>query len=129
MAEEQGKRAKIGFWVLTGLLVLAMCFSGVANTLHAQGLVDIVVGKLGYPEYVHTIIGPAKLIAAAIIAAPKLPRLKEWAYAGLTIDFTGAIASYVLIGEAGVSIAPPTLLLCITLGSYFLRPASRRLAD
>ena len=41
-----------------------------------------VMIELGYPGYLATIMGTAKVVAAVVLVVPRLPRLKEWAYAG-----------------------------------------------
>ena len=126
MAETTDKKRLIAYWVLTGIISLALTVSGIANLMHAQGLVDTIVTELGYPEYVLTILGPAKLLAAGILAAPKLPRLKEWAYAGIAIDMVAAFASHAMVAPKPGMIAP-LVILSLALGSWYLRPESRRL--
>ena len=86
------------------------------------------VTALGYPAYLLYILGPAKLAGSFVLAFPGLPRLKEWAYAGFTIDFLGAAASHGLHGDGFGMIVAPLVALAILMGSYLLRPASRRLA-
>ncbi len=60
---------------------------------------------------------------------PKFPRLKEWAYAGIVIDLIGAAYSHIAYGDAVGDIVPPVVLLALAMGSYFLRPADRKLPD
>ena len=57
--------------------------------------------QLGYPAYLATILGTAKILAGLVVAAPRLPRLKEWAYAGILINMLGATASYRRAGLFG----------------------------
>jgi len=54
--------------------------------------------------------------------------LKEWAYAGIVFDLTGAIASHLLADDPLSETIPPLVLLAMTVASWALRPASRRLA-
>ena len=93
----------------------------------AEGPVEGVVGRLGYPLYFLTILGSFKLAGVVTLAAPGLPRLKEWAYAGFAFDFIGAAASHVLHGDGLDKIAPPLVILSVLVGSYLLRPGERRL--
>ena len=123
-SENKGKI--VAFWILTGLVVLSQGASGVGDLMKAPAIVEGVTA-LGYPEYILTILGPAKLIGVAVLAAPGLLRLKEWAYAGFTIDFLGAFASHLFAGDPIANAAPAFVLLVVVLGSYFLRPESRRL--
>lgn len=83
---------------------------------------------LGYPAYLLTILGFWKVGAAIAITVPRLPLLKEWAYAGFFFHLTGASASHIFAGDpiwpAGFS---PLIFLGLVIASWALRPASRRL--
>ncbi|KIG13508.1 hypothetical protein DB30_08020 [Enhygromyxa salina] len=83
---------------------------------------------LGYPLYLMPLLGVAKLLGAMAIVAPAYPRLKEWAYAGIVFDLVGAMYSQIRMNEAEQIIAP-MLLLLLALGSWYLRPPSRKLPD
>lgn len=124
---ENNKGRIIGYWICTGIICLTQGASGVMDF---SGFAPIVEGitALGYPQYVLYILGFWKLAAVAALLSPGLPLVKEWAYAGLFFDFTGAFASHALHGDGIDLLAPPLVLLAILAGSYFLRPASRRLA-
>lgn len=127
MAEENtGKGRIIGFWILTGLVVLSQGASGIMDLMGAEAVAS-GVKLLGYPSYLLYILGPAKLAGVAVLAIPKMPRLKEWAYAGFAIDFVGAAASHALNGDGIQLIAPALVLFAVLMGSYFLRPDDRRL--
>lgn len=84
---------------------------------------------LGYPQYLLTMICVAKILGVLALLAPGFPRLKEWAYAGLTIDLIGASVSHAAVGDPLPNIAIPLVILAIGAASYFLRPDSRRLPD
>jgi hypothetical protein len=58
-----------------------------------------------------------------------LPRLKEWAYAGIFFNMMGAIISHVARKDAAWSIAVTITIAAITLTSWALRPQNRRLGD
>ena len=57
---------------------------------------------------------------------PRLPRLKEWAYAGLVINYTGAAASHIAVGDGAAKLVGPAFFLAVTMVSWALRPPSRR---
>jgi uncharacterized membrane protein YccC len=124
MAANKGKI--IAFWILTGLIVISQGASGVADLMQAQGLLD-GVSALGYPAYILKILGPFKIVGVIALAVPGLLRLKEWAYAGFFFDFTGACLSHVYNGDSIDLILPSLIATLVLLGSYFLRPDSRRL--
>jgi hypothetical protein len=59
---------------------------------------------------------------------PRFPRLKEWAYAGIFFDLTGAAASVAAVGVYGVyafHIVAPLVLAGLTVASWALRPENR----
>ena len=78
--------------------------------------------ELGYPPYLLTILGVAKLLGLLVVLAPGLPRLKEWAYAGLMIDVVGAFFSHLAVGHGIGDLAPPLIVLALVLASWALRP-------
>ena len=90
--------------------------------------VDEVVASLGYPVYILLFLGVWKLLAAAAIAAPRFPRLKEWAYAGVFFEMTAAAASHAIVGHSATALLYPLVVVVLTLVSWALRPVSRCLA-
>jgi hypothetical protein len=68
------------------------------------------------------------VLAAIAILVPRFPRLKEWAYAGIFFDLTGAAASVAAVGGYGAyafHIVAPLVLAVLTVASWALRPESR----
>jgi hypothetical protein len=114
----------IGYWVTTGLFAAAFLASGAAELASAPAAVTATLA-LGYPAYFLTILGVWKVLSAPALLAPGLPRLKEWAYAGIFFDLTGAAASHAFSGDAAGKIATPLVLLLIAAASWALRPPSR----
>jgi len=110
-----------------GLFALAMLGSAAADLFHAPALME-GLRHLGYPAYLATILGGWKLLGTAAILAPGTPRLKEWAYAGFAFDLSGATISHLVSGDGVAKAVVPLVLLGIGLGSWALRPATRRLA-
>lgn len=119
---------KITYWIATGLTVVAFAFGGVTDILRGE---DISAGMthLGYPLYVATLLGIWKVLGAIAIAVPRLPRLKEWAYAGILFDLTGAAWSHAASGDPIGKIATPVIVLVIAMASWAMRPAERRLGS
>ena len=114
------------YWVTTALLALELVLGGVWDVLRVPQ-VHIVIDRLGYPPYFLVILGTWKLLGAVALIVPRFPRLKEWAYAGVVFDLTGALASNLASGvtDAG-TIAYLVLMMGITGISWALRPPSRR---
>lgn len=110
----------ITYWGLTGLFAAMMLLSGV---LYLSGAAPVREGlaHLGYPGYVLIILGTAKLLGAPALLQNRLPALREWAYAGFTINLIGAAASHLFAGDA-VSVAMvPAMLLVLLAASYVLQ--------
>lgn len=112
--------------VCTALAVVAFAGSGVANLARVQH-VAADMASLGYPAYFMSILGTWKLLGAAAIALPRLPRVKEWAYAGMLFDLTGAAASRAAAGHRPETIVVPLAIACVVVASWWLRPESRKL--
>ena len=119
-------KQNIGYWIATGLFCLAMTAGGTMNLLRAD-IQKESIEALGYPEYLMTILGVAKLLGVTALLIPGAPLLKEWAYAGFTFDLLGAAASHAFVGDAAMEIMLPLIILGISAVSYWLRPSSRRL--
>ena len=68
-----------------------------------------------------------KVLGAIAIAAPKFPKLKEWAYAGMCFDLVGATYSHLANGDGADKFAPPIVVLIVVVASYLLRPDDRKL--
>src|SRR5665213_138606 len=113
------KANKIIYWISTLLFVVPSGIIGIFE-LFLGGPESTVQGlvRLGYPLYLMKIIGCAKIAGAIVVLFNRAPRLKEWAYAGFTIEFLGAAASHFLAGDAK-SIPAPLIILIFTMVSYF----------
>jgi hypothetical protein len=83
------------------------------------------MAHLGYPDYLLPLLGVWKLLGASVILAPRLARLKEWAYAGMIFDATGAAVSRGVLGDGLFAIAMPLLISGVVLASWALRPTGR----
>lgn len=116
----------IGYWLPTGLFCLAMGAAGVLNLIRFEGQ-QVSMTELGYPVYLMSILGVAKVLGVIALLVPKTPLLKEWAYAGFTFDLLGASASHGFVGDAIPEVIVPLVLLAVMTGSYLLRPPSRSL--
>jgi len=86
------------------------------------------IAALGYPAYFVTMLGIWKVLGATVILAPRLPLVKEWAYAGMAFDLTAAAYSHVAVGDPAAKAVVPMVILGIVAASWFLRPGSRVLA-
>jgi hypothetical protein len=121
----------IVYWLTTSIVAFGLLPGGIADVVHQPGVVA-GMALLGYPVYFLTILGCWKVLGGLVLIAPRLPRLKEWAYAGAFFDFTGAAASHAACGDYGTHgfhIIITILFAAFTLASWALRPPSRRLGE
>ena len=123
------KRNKIIYWIATIWLALGMVSTAAVQLFKmkdGQGGADSII-HLGYPIYLLTILGVWKILGVVAVLIPKLPLLKEWAYAGFFFCMSGAAISHIAAGHSLGMILPPLLLLALTVISWYLRPADRKL--
>ena len=102
----------IAYWVLTGLLAASYLGGGYFDVAQPAWFVE-ETAKLGYPLFFFTILGIWKLGAAVALVLPGLPRLKEWAYAGLLFNLTGASATHVFVKDPTGEVVTPLILLAM----------------
>ncbi|SEL78291.1 DoxX-like family protein [Chitinophaga rupis] len=105
------KKINIIFWISTGLLALLMGVGSISNVLKQPEAVALFQ-HLGYPVYLLPFLGVAKILGVITILVPGFPRLKEWAYAGLTFDLAGAMYSGICVDGAG----PAVLVFLVGFG-------------
>jgi len=114
------------YWTITSIMVTECAVGGTMDLFRLAPFYPMMI-DLGYPSYLSAILGTAKLIAAVILLAPRLPRLKEWAYAGVLINMIGAAASNAAAHQYSGMIAPLAFVV-LALASWAIRPGSRRLS-
>jgi uncharacterized membrane protein YphA (DoxX/SURF4 family) len=109
------KRDKILYWITTSLIGLGMAMSGF---MYLSKNPEVTQGfqMMGYPEYFVVILGIAKITGAVVLIAPLWAKLKEWAYAGFTFVFVGAIWTHVATSTPWIA---PLIALFILSGSYW----------
>lgn len=118
----------IVYWMTTGLLALGLPGGGGAELARYQPTVEGIV-HLGYPVYFVTIIGTWKVLGGMALLAPRFPRLKEWAYAGVFFNMTGAAVSHVVCHGAAWHIIVTLGFAALAIASWATRPASRTVAS
>ena len=121
------RRRIIAYWVTTAPVIFELALGGIWDILRVPQ-VRSLIERLGYPPYFLVILGIWKVLGAVALVIPRFPRLKEWAYAGVVFDLTGAVASLWASGliNAGTMVYP-IIMMGVAATSWALRPASRRL--
>lgn len=113
------KAIKTTYWAVTFLFALLMLMDGIGGITRQPAGIE-VMQHLGYPVYVLSIFGMAKIAGALAIFQNKFTTLKEWAYAGFTINFIGAMLSRIYAGDGLGEILFPIIPIAILFLSYFL---------
>jgi uncharacterized membrane protein YphA (DoxX/SURF4 family) len=124
------KTKSIVYWTMTGLVAFFIGGGGIAQVAQYQRNPHGIVPVLGYPMYFFAILGIWKVLGAIAILVPRFPRLKEWAYAGIFFDLTGAAASVAAVGGYGAygfHVIAPLVIAGLTVTSWALRPESRKI--
>ncbi len=127
----------IAYWTFT----IPVAFENAAGAMWVLLRIEyprLVLAHLGYPQYIQYILGPWELACAAALVAPRLPRVKEWAYAGAFFKYSSAFVSFLFAGSrlfAGTRVITAdrpdisaAVMTAFTVISWALRPADRRLA-
>lgn len=117
----------IAYWTVTAFVAFALLSGGAASVARAEPNVR-GMAELGYPAYLLLVLGAWKLLGGLAILLPRLTLVKEWAYAGIVFDLTGAAVSHLAAGHSPAKVAVPLVLLALALASWALRPGSRRLS-
>lgn len=129
------KTHTIIYWLATIVLVSGLLGTGVQQLLRAEaeGALGPALAwgmqQLGYPLYLLTLLGIWKILASIALLVPKLPLVKEWAYAGIFFLLTGALFSHVASGHPWSEMIAATTLLILTGLSWHFRPVGRRLSS
>lgn len=105
---------KIIYWATTILMAALFLMSSV---MYYSKSPELVQGMqfLGFPLFMLPLLGTAKLLGAIALVQPRFQTLKEWAYAGLTINLIGAIWAHVATATPFTS---PLVFLAILAISY-----------
>lgn len=120
------KTKKIIYWIATIWLSLGMLSSAIVQLMRIPEGVEGVT-HLGYPAYLLTILGIWKILGVVTILVPGFRLVKEWAYAGFFFVASGALFSHITMGDPFADMFPSVLLMILTVVSWYLRPASRKL--
>ena len=102
---------------VTGLMAALLLLSAVPDVLRIPGALA-VFRHLGYPPYLLVFLGTAKILGVVAVLLPGFPRLKEWAFAGLTFDVTGALYSHLSVGDPSSAWTPAVIALTLVGSSY-----------
>jgi hypothetical protein len=118
----------IVYWAVTAPVVLETAV-GAEWDLARISYVREIFAHLGYPPYLLTILGIAKVLAVIGLLTPRARRVKEWAYAGVFFVYAGAACSHYAIGDGVDRVAMPVAFAMVTFVSSALWGGSRHEAS
>jgi hypothetical protein len=121
------RRVHYSYWIPTSILAAGMLLAGIQELRHAPEILE-GARRLGYPDYVLTLLGAAKLIGAPLLLVQRFPHLKEWVYAGFAFDFGGAIISHTASGDTLLQVLPAISCAALLAVSYWSFRARRPLS-
>ncbi len=113
------KKIRIFYWITTGLFLLMMAYSGIASLASPEKAVTFF-NTMNMPSYLISFLSIAKILGVIAILVPGYPRLKEWAYAGLTFDVIGAVYCNYAVGKPAAEWMPILIFVALAFVSYFL---------
>ncbi|MFM7023105.1 MAG: DoxX family protein [Flavobacteriales bacterium] len=115
------KKINTFYWITTALFAAFMIFTAIPNIAMNEESIQFMNGLLGYPKYLIPFIGVAKIAGSISILIPGFRRIKEWAYAGLFFDLTGALYSVIaIVGFEPTGIVFMSFAIALLFTSYFL---------
>jgi hypothetical protein len=120
------KQKLIAYWICTVVIALCIGSGGLAQVLRVPQNVEGLTA-LGYPLHFIVLLGVWKVLGAGTLLAPGLRLVKEWAYAGIFIDLSGAVVASAANAGGAFHVIAPTVLIGFLVASWALRPESRRL--
>ena len=114
---------KIAYWGATGLVATATLLASFSYLTAAPEAIENF-RHVGYPQQLRVLLGIGKLAGAIVLLLPRLPTLKEWAYAGFTFMWIAAVVAHYLAADGKAFM--PVALLGVLAVSYVTRPENRR---
>jgi hypothetical protein len=119
------RATQIAAMVITGLVAVIWVYFGRLYLIRDPGEWRIANQRLGYPPYIIPLIGVTHILGAVGLLIPNLPRLTEWAYAGLAINLFLAFYSQLNGGGSTWDKLDPILVMGFLIASYVLRRSMR----
>ena len=120
------KRNKIIYWISTVWLCFGMTTTAIFQLMQNEEVL-VNMDILGYPHYILLIIGIWKILGVIALLLPNFKLLKECAYAGFFFLMSGAIISHIAAADELFRIFGPSLLLVLTVVSWYFRPESKKI--
>jgi DoxX-like protein len=115
------KAKTAAYWISTTMIALVFLPGGIFYVLRVPPVVA-GVAQLGFPAYFVTFLGVWKVLGAIALLVPGFALVKEWAYAGMFFDLTGAAVASAATGNAWWHVLAPLAIAVVLVASWALRP-------
>lgn len=109
-------KLKITYWITTGIFSAMMLFSATMYFISPD--MAQTFEHLGFPDYFRIELGIAKIFGVLILLAPFTGRLKEWVYAGFTINMISGSIAHAAVGDPISAVLTPLVFLGVLAVSY-----------
>lgn len=122
------KKDRLIFWITTGIFGVMMLFSAFNYFFNEEVKSSFV--HLGFPDYFRIELGIAKMLGALTLLLPMMPdKIKQFAYAGFTINLLSAAIAHMASGDPlSVSITPLVFLGILTVSYVYYEKLKYRSA-
>ncbi|UOG74468.1 DoxX family protein [Hymenobacter tibetensis] len=107
------------YWVVAVFFCGSMLMAGISGLLQTEES-KAMMGHLGYPAHFLVVNGIAKVLGALALLQTRFRTIREWAFAGFTINMLGAAAAWVAAGDGLSMVVTPLVALGVVLLFYFL---------
>jgi len=124
--EKSQKTRKIVYWITTILIAFVLISGGIVELANSKTAIDGML-SLGYPVYFTHLLGCWKIAGGIVLLAPRLSLVKEWAYIGIFLDMTGAFMTHIVCHSVTYHLVVTGLFSLLTVLSWALRPATRKI--
>lgn len=121
------KKNTIIFWIATLIIFIWEGLMPLGTLLFAPEYATAGTKPLGYPDYFAYALIVFKVLGATALLIPMVsPKLREWAYAGLTFNLIFAVISHIAVdGNIGY-ILMPVVVMALLATSYFYNQKIRK---
>jgi uncharacterized membrane protein len=112
------------YWTCTAVTAFVFISGGLCYLLRVPKVVAGVL-HLGFPLHFVLLLGMWKVLGGIAILVPGFKSLKEWAYAGMFFDLTGAAVASSAVGNEWWHVLVPLAFVGVLFMSWAFRTSGR----
>lgn len=123
------KKDKIIFWASTIFIFLFEAVMPLSSVIFVPEQFNVGTKPLGYPDYFAYSLMICKVLGAIALIIPSLhPKIREWAYAGLTFNLIFASISHAVVdGNIGFILLPIVIGAILAVSYIYNQKVNRHL--